>query len=252
MFLTFFSKDLLFLLVKWTDNLQWIEHHQNFVTSFSSLTLHAVFFFVLKGNTFTHSFQSHYSKQTNHPYQSFPQGRSGYLTKGGNWGAGKGGVLLEAQSLNLPLLLDITPTKKLSPPVLLLITDHILGKKVLIAFRQILPIILPGACIFSYTVMACVKKLDGTKSLNTKQCPAGLSPRIIPQVSPLPKLSPPLMLLCCTYQIWTVLLPQNLYGKPWGRGKILPNSQKCTHLPNQKNPLQQIYIFRYQVSFLPH
>ena len=31
-------------------------------------------------------------------------------------------------------------------------------------------------------------------------------------------------------------LPQNLYGKPWGWGKILPNSQKFTHLPNHENP----------------
>ena len=34
-----------------------------------------------------------------------------------------------------------------------------------------------AACIFSYTVMAYLKKLIGIKSLNTKQCLAGLSPR---------------------------------------------------------------------------
>ena len=28
------------------------------------------------------------------------------------------------------------------------------------------------------------EKLSGTKSLNTKQCPAGLSPRIIPHCAP--------------------------------------------------------------------
>ena len=32
-------------------------------------------------------------------------------------------------------------------------------------------------------------------------------------------------------------LPLNLYGYHWGWRKILPNSQKFTHLPQQKNPL---------------
>ena len=62
-------------------------------------------------------------------------------------GIGRGSL---CKSLNFPLLLDITPTKKLSLPVPSLITDQIL-KKSLIAFRQILPKILPVACIFSYT-----------------------------------------------------------------------------------------------------
>ena len=61
-----------------------------------------------------------------------------------------------------------------------LIIDHILEKKVsLIAFRQILSKVLPEPCIFSYTIMTYLKKLVGTKSVNKKQCPAGLSPRII-------------------------------------------------------------------------
>ena len=92
-------------------------------------------------------------------------------------------------SLNFLLLLDIAPIKKSSSLVPLLIPDHILGKKVsLIDFRQILPEILPVMCIFSYTIMTYLKNLEGTKSLNTKQFPAGLSPRIMHQVSPfLPK-----------------------------------------------------------------
>ena len=62
------------------------------------------------------------------------------------------GSLCKPKSLNFSLLLDITPTKKLSLPVPSLITDQILKKNVsLIAFRQILPKILPVACIFSYT-----------------------------------------------------------------------------------------------------
>ena len=40
------------------------------------------------------------------------------------------------------------------------------------------------------------------KTLNTKQCPAGLYPRIILHVySFLPKMSPALMLLCCPNQV---------------------------------------------------
>ena len=81
-----------------------------------------------------------------------------------------------------------------------------IGRKVsLIASRQILPKVLSLACIFSYTIMAYLKNLDGTKSLNTKQYPAGLPPRIIPQTFLLlPKMSPLLMLFFCTYHIWTV------------------------------------------------
>ena len=56
-----------------------------------------------------------------------------------------------------------------------------LVKKVsLIAFRQIFSKILPDAYIFSNTVKIYLKKFIGTKSINTKQYQAGLSPRIIP------------------------------------------------------------------------
>ena len=83
--------------------------------------------------------------------------------------------------LNFPLLLDITPTKKLGRPMPPLITDHILEKKVsLIFFRLILQKILPAAYIFSNTTMTNLKELIAYISLNKKQCPAGLSPRIIP------------------------------------------------------------------------
>ena len=110
--------------------------------------------------------------------------------QGVNWGSELGeGSPCKPKRLNFGLL-DITPTKKLSPPVLPLITKRILEKKVsLIACRQILAKILPAAYIFSNTIMTNLKKLIGNERLNTKQCPAGLSPRII---------------------------PLNLYGKPWG------------------------------------
>ena len=115
---------------------------------------------------------------------------------------------------------------ELSPPVeyhsqspfLPLITDHILEKKVfLIAFRQILPKILPAASIFSNTILTNLKKLIGNKSLNTKQYPAALSPRII---------------------------PLNLYGKAWGGGKIPANSQKFTNFLLLNNPFHLITLYK--------
>ena len=94
------------------------------------------------------------------------------------------------------------------------------------------------ACIFiTYTIITYLKKLDGTKSLNTKQCPVGLSPTIIPQVSPfLPKVSPPLMLLCCTHWVWTGPPSPEPSWETLGKGKTLPNIQKCSYCPHQENP----------------
>ena len=87
-----------------------------------------------------------------------------------------------------------------------LIIDHILEENVaLIAFRQILPKILSAAYIFSI-IMTNLKKLTGNKSINTKQCPAGLSPRI------------------------TAL---NFYGKPCGWERISANSQKIINFLHQ-------------------
>ena len=63
----------------------------------------------------------------------------------------------------------------MSHAISLLIADCILGKK-----TQILPNILPVVRIFSFTIMTYLKKLIGIKSLNTKQCPSGFSPGIIP------------------------------------------------------------------------
>ena len=44
-------------------------------------------------------------------------------------------------------------------------------------------------------------------------------------------------------------LPVNIYGKPWGCGKILPNSQKFTHFPHQKIPLNRFKSFNVK-SFI--
>ena len=82
----------------------------------------------------------------------------------------------------------------MSHPIPLLIADHMLGKKVsLIVFKtQILPKILPVMCILSFTIMTYLKKLIGIKSLNTKQCPAGILPRIILSSPVSPKMIAPL------------------------------------------------------------
>ena len=55
-----------------------------------------------------------------------------------------------------------------------LIVDHILEKNSIYnSFRQILPYILPVACIFSRTIIPYLKEIIGIKSLNTKQCSVG-------------------------------------------------------------------------------
>ena len=93
---------------------------------------------------------------------------------------------------------SIPPSEK---PVVFLIRSLILGerKESLIALRQVLPKVLPGACFFSHTIMTYLKKLDGTMSLDIKQCPAGIFSSIIPEVSPfLQKTFPSLMLLYWT------------------------------------------------------
>ena len=76
-----------------------------------------------------------------------------------------------------PFLLDITQPKKFNLSVPPLIT---IGKKIsLITFRQILPKSFACGIYFQYTIMTNLKKVIGTKSLHTKQCPAGLSLRTI-------------------------------------------------------------------------
>ena len=84
--------------------------------------------------------------------------------------------------------------------------------------------------------MAYLKKLVWTKSFNTKQCPAGLSPRIIPHVFPfLPKMSPLLMLFCCPHQVRTVpAFVWTFVGNPRDRSIIPPSSQKFSHFLHQK------------------
>ena len=137
------------------------------------------------------------------------RGRSGCHIKSLNWGQ----VSLQAQTFELPSSAGYHLSPPPGPPKKKKNGDprpspnyrpHIEKGVFLIGFRKFLPNILPAAYIFSYTIMSYLKKLVGTKSVNTKQCSVALSLRIISHVFPsLPKLSPPLMLLCCPQQAWT-------------------------------------------------
>ena len=184
------------LTLEWMDNLQQIECYQRTCHLFFIFNLTCYKFVPLKENTLTHCFENHYSKQTKHPLEFFL------------WGDQDVTLSQRTKSLNFSLLLDITSTKKLGALVPPLIKDHTLERRSLIAFRPI-PKILPAVYIFSNTIMTNLKELIGSKSLYTKQCPARLSPRII---------------------------PLNFCEKPWGWGRIPAGNQKCTHFPHQKNP----------------
>ena len=70
--------------------------------------------------------------------------------------------------------------------------------------------------------------LVGTKFLNTKQFPAGLSPRIIP------------------------IVPLIIHRKLWRWGRIPPNSQKIySIIPPKKFPLLNLLFPLSSMSFLP-
>ena len=81
---------------------------------------------------------------------------------------------MQAQKFGLSPSVGYNTHQKMDYPHLS--TDHRphIGKRVsLIYFRKLL------AKRFSYTIINYLKKLVGTKSVNTKQCAARLSPRII-------------------------------------------------------------------------
>ena len=89
-----------------------------------------------------------------------------------------------------------------------------------------------------------------TKSLNTKPCPAGLSPRIIRQASPfLPKMSQN----CCTHYVWTVPPPPEPLWETLGMGK---NSNQQPNIysfpPSEKPPLTDLNLSLPKVLFLSH
>ena len=168
-------------------------------------------------------------------------GRLGCPTNGGNWVRSfLAGSPCKPKNVEFPLLLDITPTQKSSPPIPFLMTDHILKKK------KKLPKILPVTCTFSHKVLTYLKNLGGTKFLNTKQYPAGLSPRIMPQVSPfLQKISPPLM---CGLSPFLQTFMGN-HGDGWD-----PTQQPkiFSFPPAEKPPLLYLHLLLSKVPFLPY
>ena len=95
----------------------------------------------------------------------------------GTFSAKKEEVGKIVQKIGFSLSVVYHPTKKFNlsvpPPITI-------GKKIsLITFRQILPKSFACGIYFQYTIMTNLKKVTGTKSLHTKQCPAGLSLRTI-------------------------------------------------------------------------
>ena len=167
----------------------------------------------------------------------FIMGRSGCSTKGGNWVRG----LPASPKMWTSRSVGYHPHSNIESPPSLSWSQTTYWKKVsLIAFRQILPKMLLVARIFSYTIFIYLKKLDGTKSLNTKQFSAGLSPRIIPQVSPfLPKISPPLMFLCYTHHVWTVPHPWTFMRNPGDGGESYPTTKYFLVSPSRKTSLNR-------------
>ena len=105
---------------------------KEFATFFSSLTLHAINLLLWKKILSLTIFKIITVNRSSFLLRVFLLGRSGYPTNRGHcrWGS-----TCKSKSLNFPLLLDINSSKKLSPPVPLLITDHILEKMLsLLAF----------------------------------------------------------------------------------------------------------------------
>ena len=129
-----------------------------------------------------------------------------------------------------------------------------LSVNILIALREIFPKKLPVACIFTYTIMAYLKKLNGTKSLNPKQCLTELSHRFITQVSHfLPKMSSPLMLLCCTHQVSVFPPSLQMLWQALRMGYNPTQQPKVYSLSVQKkNPLINLHLQLSKVSFLSH
>ena len=114
---------------------------------------------------------------------------------------------------------------------------------------------MPVVCIFSYTIKTCLKRLDGTKSLNTKQwCPAELSPRIIHQVSPfLPKMFPLLMSPYLLYppRVDCPPFPWIFMGNPGDWGEFQPTVKYFLISPGRKIPFNRLLTSSATKSVVP-
>ena len=222
----------MFFTFKWMDNLQWIEHHQKikncllfFIFNFTCCK-----FFAFKEN--------HYSISRPTTLRVFLMGRSGYPTKQGNWGGG--GSPCKSKSLNFPLLLDKNITYWEIP--------HI-GEKG-ISFLTIFNKKFASSMHSVTQIWLLWKSSIKTKSLNTKQGTAGLSPRIICKVSPfLTKMSKN----CSTHQVWTARLFPNFLWEDLGMGENPTQHPKMySSFPSEKSPLIDLNLLLLNVSFLSH
>ena len=132
------------------------------------------------------------------------------------------------------------PAKKLSPSPFLYVSPY----PSLNNFQRNFTESLACGAHFQFHSHELFEKSIGIKSINIKQCLAGLSPRVILPVSSLSqKMSPPIIMLRCL-QVWTALsLPPSLCEKSWEWGET-PNQQpKIAHFLHKKNPPHQIAIF---------
>ena len=186
--------------------------------------------------------QSIYIKVTQCPWSFRPHiwkkgifrhmGKSGCPTEQGNWGEG---VSLQASKF------------KLSPSVGW--KHHILGNSTYLEKRYLWRY---HACsMHSVTQSWLISKSSiKTKSLNTKQCPAGLSPRIIRQASSfLPKMSRN----CCTHQVWTVPYSPEPLWETLGMGKNPSQQPKIySFSPSGKPTFIGLNLSLSKVSFLSH
>ena len=162
------------------------------------------------------------------------------------------GILIQAQKFELSSS-EYHRHQKIDSPVPLLIIDHILEKKISpIAFRPIFP------CGVHF-------QLDNHDLVEKARW--NLSPLIQNNVQQDYLLELYLMYLC-SYQncpllwycfvartrCWLSLLHFSLYRKPWGWGKILPNSQKLTPFPHHKIFLNRLDLLLplSKLPFLPH
>ena len=139
----------------------------------------------------------------------------------------------------------------LEKPVFFRITYLILGERKvsLIALRQVLPKVLLVAWFFSYTIMTYLKKLDGTMSLDTKQCPAGIYPRYLLFYKNVPSFDVALLNptgVDCPSFFW------NYMRNPGNGRKSYPTAKNLIISPTRKSLLLHSYFLLSKVSLLPH
>ena len=129
--------------------------------------------------------------------------RSGCPTKGGNLE----GLFASPKVRSCPFRWISPPPKNRAPPFLSWSQIIYWEKKVsLLAFRQILPKIKNFTCgvhfqLQNWLIWESLMKLSLLIQNSVQQ---DYLPELYPGISLLTKMSPPLMLLCCTHQVWTV------------------------------------------------